>query len=194
VAKPIAWVLDKTLGEELKVIWTKRELEHIISMHEDDPRSGVDADEERIILGALRFSEKTAKQVMTPRGRVFMLSSGDMLGEKLLERVQMEGFTRIPVYEEEKEEVVGLIFAKDLLGIESARSIAGIMRTDRLVRVTPGRKLDEILNLMIARRSHMALVTEKNGTFVGIVTLEDVIEEIIGREIHDEDDDAPPSS
>ncbi len=64
-----------------------------------------------------------------------------------------------------------------------------LMRIDRLVRVTPTRKLDEVFNLMISRHAHMALVTEKSGKFIGIVTLEDVLEEIIGREIHDEDDE-----
>jgi len=64
-----------------------------------------------------------------------------------------------------------------------------LMRTDKMVRVTPTRKLDEVLNLMIVRRAHMALVTEKGGSFVGIVSLEDVLEEIIGREIHDENDE-----
>jgi metal transporter CNNM len=188
IAKPIAWVLDKTLGEELKTIWSKRELEHIIAMHEDDPRSRVDEDEERIILGALRFSEKTAQQVMTPREQVFSFAIGDTIGDKLLHKIREEGFTRIPVYSDDEDNIVGLLFVKDLLGLDTARPIENLMRTDKMVRVTPTRKLDEVLNLMISRRAHMALVTQKNGVFVGIVTLEDVVEEIIGREIQDEDD------
>ncbi|NQV90321.1 DUF21 domain-containing protein [Candidatus Uhrbacteria bacterium] len=190
IAKPIAWILDKTLGEELKTIWSKRELEHIIAMHEDDPRSVVDADEERIILGALRFSERTAREVMTPYEEVFSLAVGDTVGEKLLHKIREEGFTRIPVYSEDEDNIVGLLFVKDLLGLEGSRPIEDLMRTDKMVRVTPARKLDEVLNLMIVRRAHMALVTEKGGKFVGIVSLEDVLEEIIGREIHDENDDA----
>lgn len=189
IAKPIAWILDKTLGEELKTIWSKRELEHIIAMHEDDPRSVVDADEERIILGALRFSEKTAKEVMTPYEEVFSLAVGDTIGEKTLYKIREEGYTRIPVYSEDEDNIVGLLFAKDLLGLDVSRPIEDLMRTDKMVRVTPSRKLDEVLNLMIIRRSHMALVTEKSGSFVGIVSLEDVLEEIIGREILDENDD-----
>lgn len=188
VAKPIAWILDKTLGEELKTIWSKRELEHIIRMHEDDPRSRVDADEERIILGALRFSDRTAKEVMTPRKEVFSLPLGDTIGDKLLHVIREQGYTRIPVHAEDEDDVVGVLYVKDLLGLDSARPIADVMRTDKLVRVTPGRRLDTVLNMMMARRVHMALVTEKNGTFVGIVTLEDVLEEILGREIHDETD------
>lgn len=189
VAKPIAWALDKTLGEELKTIWSKRELEHIIAMHEDDPRSKVDEDEERIILGALRFSDRTAEQVMTPREDVFSLALGDTMGDRLLHKIREEGYTRIPVYSEDEDNIVGLLYAKDLLGLDTARPIGELMRTDKMVRVTPTRTLDEVLNLMIARNAHMALVTQKSGSFVGIVTLEDVLEEIIGREIQDELDD-----
>lgn len=188
IAKPIAWILDKTLGKELKTIWSKRELEHIIAMHEDDPRSKVDADEERIILGALRFSDKTAAEVMKPRDEVFSLAVGDTLGERLVHRIREEGYTRIPVYAEDEENVVGLLFTKDLLGLMGSRPIDQLMRTDKLVRVTPARPLDEVLNLLISRYAHMALVTQKNGDFVGVVTLEDILEEIIGREIQDEDD------
>ncbi|MBI4591882.1 DUF21 domain-containing protein [Candidatus Uhrbacteria bacterium] len=188
VAKPIAWMLDNVLGEELKTIWSKRELEHIIAMHEDHPSAVVDADEERIILGALRFSDKTAEQVMTPRHVVFTLALGDTVGERLVSKIREEGYTRIPVYSQDEDNVVGILLTKDLLGLETARPVEDVMRTDKLVRVSPSRKLDEVLNLMMMRHSHMALVTEKNGKFIGIVTLEDVLEEIIGREIHDEGD------
>ena len=189
VAKPIAWLLDKALGEELKTIWSKRELEHIIAMHEDHPSSVVDADEERIILGALRFSDKTAEQVMTPRHVAFTLALGDTVGDRLTQKIREEGYTRIPVYSEDEDNIVGILLTKDLLGLEGARPVEDLTRTDKLVRVTPSRKLDEVLNLMMVRHSHMALVTEKSGKFIGIVTLEDVLEEIIGREIQDENDD-----
>jgi metal transporter CNNM len=190
IAKPIAWMLDKMLGEELKTIWSKQELEHIISMHEDDPSAVVDADEERILLGALRFSEKTAEQIMTAREVVFTLSLGDTVGDRLVHQIREQGYTRIPIFSEEEDTIVGILLAKDLLGLEGSRPVEDLMRTDKLVRVTPTRKLDEVLNLMISRHAHMALVTLKNGKFIGVVTLEDVLEEIIGREIHDEDDEA----
>lgn len=190
IAKPIAWALDKTLGEELRTIWSKRELEHIIAMHEDDPRSKVDADEERIILGALRFSDKIAEHIMTPVDDVFMLPAGDTVGYRLLHTIREEGYTRIPVYGESRDQIVGVLFAKDLLGLDTSRPVEDLMHTDRYIRVTPTRTLDEILNLMMTRRAHLALVTEKNGTLMGILTLEDILEEIIGREIHDEGDHA----
>jgi metal transporter CNNM len=102
IAKPIAWALDKILGEELRTIWSKRELEHIIQMHEDDPRSNVDADEERILLGALRYSDKTAEQVMTERHKVFQIQKKTVLDQKKLHEIREIGFTRIPVHARDK--------------------------------------------------------------------------------------------
>jgi metal transporter CNNM len=191
IAKPIAWILDKTLGEELRTIWTKRELEHIIQMHEDDPRSSVDADEERILLGALRFSDTKAKEVMTPRKEVYMLTQDRVLDDLLLYEIRDMGYTRIPVFVKGKKDVVGLLYSKDLIGVDGdeGKDIEDFLRTSSLVRVTPTRPLDSVLNAMIGRRAHMAVVTDKQGDFVGLVTMEDILEEILGREIEDEADD-----
>ncbi|MEK7615285.1 MAG: hemolysin family protein [Patescibacteria group bacterium] len=188
ISKPIAWILDIVLGQSMTTVWSKRELEHIIQTHEDDPRSGVDADEERILLGALRYSDKTAEQVMTKKEDVFAIPLGMTLGSRLIDQIKKEGYTRIPVYEGDKDNVVGVIYVKDLIGRVTGAAVTDLIRTDILVRTTPTRKLDEVLNAMISKHAHMAVVTEKSGRFVGIVTLEDILEEIIGREIHDEND------
>ncbi len=190
IAKPIAWVLDKVLGHELRTIWSKRELEHIIRMHEDDPRSTVDADEERILLGALSFSEKTVEQVMTPRKYVYQIQKKTVLNQKQLHEIRERGFTRLPVYSKDPNNIVGVLYAKDLIGIDpdDDELVEKMMRTTDLIHVSRRKKLDNLLNMMIKRRAHMAIVTEKSGKFVGIVTMEDVVEEIIGREIIDEDD------
>jgi metal transporter CNNM len=190
IAKPIAWILDRTLGQELRTIWTKQELEHIIKMHEDDPRSNVDADEERILLGALTYSDKSVDEVMTPRKKVYTLQKKSVLNQKLLHEIRESGFTRIPVYSRDINDIVGFLYTKDLIGTDpdDEEHIEKMMRTAKLIRVSPKRRLDSLLNMMIVRRAHMAIVTQKSGKFVGIVTMEDVVEEIIGREIIDEDD------
>lgn len=188
VAKPIAWILDKVLGKEMRTIWSKRELEHIIRMHEDDPRSEVDRDEERILLGALTFSEKHVGEIMSQRKDVYMLQKKTILDQKQLYEIRESGFTRIPVYSKNQNNIVGMLYAKDLIGVDEGTRLEKMMRTHGVIRVSKKRRLDSLLNDMIKARAHMALVTEKKGGFVGIVTMEDVIEEIIGREIIDEDD------
>jgi len=191
VAKPLAWVLNNVLGEELRTIWSKRELEHIIRMHEDDPRSNVDEDEERILLGALRFSDKTAEQVMTPKKDMFEIQKKTVLDQRHLHQIREIGFTRIPVYARDKNDIVGILYAKDLIGVDpdNQETVEKMMRTYQMIHVSPNRRLDSLLNMMIVRHAHMAMVREKSGRLLGIVTMEDVVEEIIGREIIDEDDD-----
>jgi len=190
VGKPIAWTLDKVLGEELRTVWSKRELKHIIQMHEDDPRSSVDADEERILLGALTFSEKHVEEIMTPRKHVHQVGKTMLLDKRGLLLIRESGHTRIPVYSGSKNNIVGMLYAKDLIGVDpdDALTVEKVMRTAGVLHVSRRRRLDSLLNLMIKEHAHMALVAEKSGKFVGIVTLEDIVEEIIGREIIDEDD------
>ncbi len=189
IGKPIAWMLDVVLGKEMRTVWSKRELAHIIKMHEDDPRSSVDADEERILLGALTYSDKTAGEVMTPEKEVELINVNQVITQKLLHEIRVEGYTRIPVYEKKKSNIIGLLYTKDLLGVGIGRPLSDFVRKDDLLRVTPIRKLDGLLNMMIVNHTHMAIVTSKGGVFKGIVTLEDVLEEIIGREIEDEVDE-----
>ncbi len=190
IAKPIAWVLDRVLGEEMRTVWSKRELQQIIKMHEDDPRSSVDADEERILLGALTYSEKHVEDVMTPRKYVHQISKSLVLDKKGLLLIKESGYTRIPVYSGSKNMIVGTLYAKDLIGVDpdDKFTVEKVMRTAGMFHVSRRRRLDTLLNMMIKNKAHMAHVTEKSGKFVGIVTLEDVVEEIIGREIVDEDD------
>ena len=188
IAKPMAWILDKVLGEEMRTIWSKRELEHIIRMHEDDPRSEVDRDEERILLGALSFSEKHVDVIMTNRKDVYMLSKSTVLDQKTLYEIREICYTRIPIYSKNQDNIVGILYAKDLIGMAEGKLVKNLMRTHNLVRVSRKRRLDSLLNDMIKAHAHMALVTEKRGKFVGLVTMEDILEEIIGRDILDEDD------
>jgi metal transporter CNNM len=189
IAKPIAWSLDKALGKEMKTVWSKRELEHIISMHEEHPHSVIDRDEERIILGALRFSDKTANEVMTSVHSLFALPAHEVVGDKVIKKIRAQGYTRVPIYQGNINNVVGLLLVKDLVGIDDGVRLDEVMRTDRIVRIAPSRKLDVVLNLMIYKHAHMAILTEEDGVLVGIVTLEDIIEEILGREIQDEHDE-----
>lgn len=189
VCFPIAKILDKILGEEMPTIWSRRELEEIIRMHEDSPRSNLDADEERIILGAMSFSDKNAEDVMTPRSATFMLDTGMVIDDKLKRKIKKFGFTRIPVYRKSMDKIVGILFAKDLIGLKSDKKTVGsVCRRDKFFRVNTDKKLDVLLNRFIREKTHITFVYDKEKKFVGIVTLEDIIEEVLKKEIVDEDD------
>lgn len=190
IAKPMAWALDKLLGDELGTIWSKKEIEEIIRYHEDNIDSEIDADEERILLGALAFSNLTAEMIATPRPVVFMIPSNAILNPALIESIKNSGFSRIPVFNyENAEDIVGVIIIRDLLGLDAqaGESISNYVRPE-VLSIRKDMKLDDLLNHFLNKKKHLASLYNEFGTFVGVITLEDIIEEILKAEIVDEGD------
>jgi metal transporter CNNM len=190
VAAPIALALDKILGKEGQIFWSKQEISEIIKHHEDSPHSTIDSDEERIILGALSFSDKTAYDVMTPKTVVYYLNAKKQITDSLIEEIKTRGLSRIPVYENSPDNMIGILYIKDLIGLkfDENSTIGDIIRKDKVLFVDWADNLDKILNQMVKSRKHLAFVSDEFGVFNGIVTLEDIVEEILKIEIVDEAD------
>lgn len=190
VAYPLAWSLDKFLGKESHVFWSKHEISEIIRHHEDSPESPIDADEERIILGALSFSDKQAYDVMTPKTVVYSLNINTIITSTLLDEIKQKGFSRIPVYEQNMDNMIGILFAKDLLGVryDDGKTVRDYCQFGRFITIDWSDNLDKVLNQLVKSRIHIAFVIDEFGAFNGIVTLEDIVEEILKVEIVDEAD------
>ncbi len=190
ITLPIAIALDKLLGAEIPNVYSKNELMALISEHEDSEHSPIDADEERIVHGALQFSHKTVAEVMTPKNLVARFDINQKLDTTFFEAVASEGYSRFPIYAGHEDNIVGILFTKDLL-LEQEEITIGETDTafDRqTLRVYPEDTLDTVLGRMLKRGQHMAIVKTPGKQFLGVVTLEDIIEEIIQQEIEDEDD------
>lgn len=188
---PISWVLDKTLGEEMPSVYSKKELMKIVQEHKGSKRSDIDADEERIVHGALSYSDKNAEEIMTPRTVVFALNINAVLDNTLLNKIKEEGFTRIPVYKNSIDNAIGILYAKDLINIKPNIKIKNIYKKEKTLTVQKRIKLDKLLSMFIESKSHLAFVKSQYQGLEGVVTLEDVIEEIIKQEIVDETDKTP---
>ncbi len=188
ICRPLAWALDKALGKEMPTIYSKRELIKIIEEHEDAPQSAIDEDEERIIKGALTFSDKKASEIMTPRKRVFGLRGEMVLNDNLIRAIKKTGHTRLPVYGKNNLYVEGVLYVKDLIGLDKPLKVKRLCRASRLLKVSQDIKLDKLLNKFIRQKLHLAIVENTQHEFVGVVTLEDVIEEVLNMEIVDETD------
>jgi metal transporter CNNM len=190
VTKPIAFLLDRALGSELPSIYSHSELMDIISEHEDSEHSQIDADEERILHGALQFSHRRVHEVMTPLQDVVAYDWVTKLNSATLEDINNHGYSRLPIFNKSPENVVGILYVKDLI-IEAdnvaIKDTTTAFDTDYLV-VKEMAKLDTILGRMLKTRQHIAIVENRNKNYVGIISLEDIIEEIIQHEIEDEDD------
>ena len=188
VTWPITWVLDKTLGDELPTIYSKQELMKIIEEHEDASGSDVREEEERIVKGALTFSEKKVEQVMTPRTVVMTLEASTKITQDLLDSLLDAGYTRIPVYKDSIDNVVGILYMKQLLGKGNLGKNVGDVADKKVVFVDEGQTLMKTFNSFLRSRHHLFVVKDEFGGVVGIVTLEDILEEIINMEIMDEGD------
>lgn len=185
---PIAWILNKILGEEMTTIYSKKELMKIVEEHRGSKESSVDSDEERIIKGALTYSNATVEEIMTPRTVIYGLKLSTTLNQKTLKQIKKQGFTRVPVYEDEIDNVIGVLYVKDLIDVASATPLKKVYDKKRLLFVPKETHLDAMLNLFIKSKTHIAFVKDEFDGLEGLVTLEDVIEEIIKQEIVDETD------
>ncbi|HIP33697.1 MAG TPA: DUF21 domain-containing protein [Bacteroidia bacterium] len=188
IAKPMAMILDKFLGEEKMTVMSKKEMSEMIKSHEDSDDSDIDNDEEDILLGALTYSDKKVKEIMTPKNVVYSIEENTILDKRKLTEIQQTGFSRIPVYSENEDSIVGVINVKSLINIEEGNKAYDIHFRKKIFQVNEDEKLDDLLNSFIKKKAHIAYVTNIHNTFLGIVTMEDLIEEIIGKEIVDETD------
>ncbi len=150
----------------------------------------LDADEYRILTNIMQFSEVTVRDVMTPRNVVFSLSS-DMLISSVVERPELQTYSRIPVSSEQSlDEVIGYCLTRDIYSAAlHGRGQAQLSTLLRDVHFIPENvRLDKALEEFLKRRQHLFIVVDEYGGVEGLITMEDVVETILGAEIVDEAD------
>jgi len=184
---PIAWILNRLLGKELPTIYSKEEIVKMIEFHEDSKRSDIDADEEKLMKGVLTYSEKNVSEIMTPIEKAIVLEGDSRLNIPLIRQIRSYGHSRIPVYKDNINKIVGILFVKDLVGLEPDKKDIKNIARKQIIHVRPDRKLDNLLNDFKRTHKHLFIVADK-GKVLGLVTIEDVLEEIMGDEIIDEFD------
>lgn len=185
LALPVSRLLARWVGKEPPQLYTHQELEQLLHEHAASASSPVDYDESRIAAGALRFSKKTAGDVATPLAEVQTVALSDELNAALLAQIKRGGHhSRIPVRHQGR--LVGVLFMKDVVGRELPLPISQLYR-DKLHDIDARSRLDTVLSRCIQTRSHLFVVMDGDRE-VGIITLEDVIEEILNQEIEDEFD------
>ena len=157
-------------------------------VEQEQPESTLDQGEREMIYSIFHFSETMTKEIMVPRMDVLALDVNTTIREARQEFISA-GHSRVPVYDDTIDNVIGLLYAKDLLAVVDGDDT--ILNQRHLVRpayfVPEAKKVDELLTEMQSRGVHMALVVDEYGGVAGVVTLEDIVEEIVG-EIRDEYD------
>ena len=171
---------EETIEEEIRAIVTEGHREGLL---EEDARE--------MIEGVIELGDADVSQIMTPRTDMHMVKA-DMPWEEIVADVIEAGHTRIPVYDTNRDDILGVLYSKDLLpelatGAPDSRTpIRDLLRKPLFVPET--KALDELLEMFQQVRTHIALVLDEYGGVSGLVTIEDILEEIVG-EIVDEYDD-----
>ncbi|KAF9288554.1 hypothetical protein BGZ68_000107 [Mortierella alpina] len=193
IAYPIAMLLDSWLGVHHGTTYRRTELKTLVSLHQVDGIGELTDDEVTIIASVLDLKEKSVAAVMTPLEDVFTLSEDAILDEHLMEEIVSAGYSRIPIYRhDDPTNFIGMLLVKRLITYDPEDHIPVRQFTiNSLPEAAPNTSCLDILNFFQEGRSHMAIVTSEPGGFglpVGVITLEDVIEELLGEEIVDESD------
>ncbi len=189
VSKPLQKLLDKLIGPEDERLHTRHELGLIIKEHHEENMSELDDDEVEIVQNALQLSEKRVKEIMTPLKDVYYILENESIDEKKIDELKVENWSRVPIFNTSKTKCDNFLVLKDLVDIDFDKRPYRLseVKTHRAKTVGSMTALDTMFRKFISAKSHMMIVKKKNK-IVGIVTIEDLIEEIIGHEIEDESD------
>ncbi|KAL2886765.1 Protein MAM3 [Ceratocystis lukuohia] len=192
---PIAKLLDWILGEDHPTVYKKSGLKQLVNLHQTlgDVSNRLNADEVTIISAVLDLKDKPVRDVMTPMDDVFIMSEDTILDERTMDRILSAGYSRIPIHAPgSPRNFVGMLLVKILITYDPEDcSRVSDFPLATLPETRPETSCLDIVNFFQEGKSHMVVVSacpgEDHGA-MGVVTLEDVIEELIGEEIIDESD------
>jgi CBS domain containing-hemolysin-like protein len=200
IFKPFIWVLNgfanfiiRLAGfqniSEAEQVHSPDELRYLL---EESSRSGViDAVEHKLIENVFEFTETPVKQIMVPRGKIVALDIS-MDSSEILTSFMDDGYSRMPIYSDTIDNIIGVIYAKDLINLMYHKNLIIIQDIIRPIYfVNEEEKISKTLRDMQRNKTHVAVALDEFGGTAGLVTLEDIIEEIVG-EIQDEYDDEKP--
>ena len=170
---------------------TEEEIKGVIDQGMEE--KAIEKEEMELVHGALKFDDTVIRSVMTPRTRMFSLNSKTLLFEAL-PQINQSGHSRIPIYGKTSDDIVGFIHVRDVLKeLEKDNKMASLEQIARSpVFVSQEKMVSALLKEMKGRKTHMAIVVDEHGGVEGLVTLEDLLEEIVG-EIEDETDKTRPT-
>jgi CBS domain containing-hemolysin-like protein len=196
VFRPFIWLLNGMANTFLRIfgikpiseqeIHSEDELKLIIA--ESEEGGAIEPSERELIQNVFDFDDRVVRQVMVPRMRISAIKSEVTIREAM-DIVLREGYSRYPVYEHSLDEIIGIVFAKDIVRAyvdeQSHKSLRDVMRSVQYVPET--KPIDSLLRDFQRKKIQMAIVVSEFGGTIGLVTLEDILEELVG-DIQDEHD------
>ncbi|MGA0443879.1 MAG: gliding motility-associated protein GldE [Flavobacteriaceae bacterium] len=186
ITKPMSQItifLERRLGDSSQQFSVDK-LSQALELTGDDETTH---DEQRILEGIINFGNTETREVMCPRMDMFAISDNQTL-EEIIPLVVEQGYSRIPVYNEKKDNIKGILYIKDLLPHLSETQYDWQQHLKPPIYVPENKKLDDLLREFQQRKIHLAIVVDEYGGTSGLITLEDIMEEIVG-DISDEFDE-----
>lgn len=198
IARPFIWFLSCSTSVIMKLLGLKTEgvdeqisREEIRSLIEIGEEQGaINKIERKMIDGIIKFDDKMAKEIMTPRTEVFLLEVNNSINENI-NTILNESFSRIPIYSDDIDNIVGILYMRDLFASIVEKGIDNVYIKDIMKKpyfVPETKNIDSVFKELQANKNHMSILIDEYGGFSGIATIEDIIEEVMG-EISDEYDD-----
>jgi CBS domain containing-hemolysin-like protein len=199
IFRPFIWFLNgfanlilRWMGISLKAQSEIHSAEELRLLLEKGHVSGaIQPSEHELLKNVFNFNLITAKQIMVPRTSINAIDI-EMPSEEIINKIIKEGYSRMPVFRESIDNIVGIAYTKDLLRMMNLKEKINIQEAIRPAYFIPEtKKISELLKELQARHQHMAVVMDEFGGVAGIITIEDIIEELVG-EIQDEHDEEAP--
>lgn len=200
ICAPFIWFLNKSSNLALKIMGVKRSNEEGIHSEEElrliltesEEGGAIKPSENELIQNVFDFDDRIVKQVMVPQNRIVALDV-ELGRNEITRRVIEEGFSRMPIYLGDIDNVIGIVHSKDLLRALIDNKFKSLKEIMRPVHFIPeSMKINELLRDFQKHHYQMAIVTNEFGSTAGLVTMEDIIEELVG-EIQDEHDEETPN-
>lgn len=168
-------------------LYTKEDIVELIRQQKVQIDNRITKDELFIVEHALQFGDKMVDEVMTPRRVMKTVATTDMIGPILFKELHDSGHSRFPVYKDNPDDIIGTLYLRDALGAKEGGFVKDLMRKE-VFYVNQSQSLARVLDAFIKTKHHQFLVVNNFEEIVGLVTIEDVIEQILGKQIIDEFD------
>lgn len=175
--------LDKMVGEEAPAVYGKRELLKIMDEQLKDER--IESEDLSIAKHALSFADKKIKEVMVPLKKTVAVKAGKRITTGLLSDLHDTGHTRFPVYDQEKADIIGVLYARDLPQVQPGKTQAKDLMHRHLFYVHAEQTLEHALNAFLKTKHHMFVVIDAKLKTLGIITIEDIIDQALGNQFED---------
>ncbi len=197
---PFIWILNSLSNLMLRIfglhaadhneIHTEEEIRMLLT--ESEEGGAIKSSENELIQNVFEFDDRVVRQILIPRTKISAIDV-ESTKEEVVQKVIDEGYSRMPVYQESLDNIIGVVYTKDLIKILYEKNFKGINDLIRPSYFIPlNKRINDLLREFQSQHIQMAIVTNEFGGTAGIVTMEDIIEELVG-EIQDEyDDEKPP--